>query len=259
MTPRPDVVIVTGGSGGIGRCVARLIEQRASDHGHAEVVSVDRVAPAREDGIKHLDLDITDQAAVDRLIEDLAASHRLRAVVNAAGVIATGAAVELSQDQIRRMIEVNALGVVNVSSAVARAMMRQGGHRPGARPERTILTIASNAGTGPRAGFAAYGASKAFASHYTRSLGLEIGPRGIRCAVVNPGTTRTPMVDALWAGADRSAEAIAGDPSLYRAGIPLGRVADPEDIAEVVEFLLSPRAAHITATELTVDGGATQR
>lgn len=259
MRQRPELIIVTGGGGGIGRRVARLIAERPANHGHAEVVSVDRIAPSPPGDIRHFELDVTDRTAVGWLVDDLAESHRLRAVVNAAGVISTGPAVEMTEDRIRHMIEVNSLGVVNVSSAVARAMMRQGGHRPGARPERSILTIASNAGTGPRAGFAAYGASKAFASHYTRSLGLELGPLGIRCVVVNPGTTRTPMVDALWAGADRSAEAVEGDPSLYRAGIPLGRVADPEDIAEVVEFLLSPRAAHITATELTVDGGATQR
>jgi 2,3-dihydro-2,3-dihydroxybenzoate dehydrogenase len=262
----PQAIVVTGGSGGIGRVVVDLLRRRSEDHGDAVVVSADRTHAPRpgaeggpSDGVEHRDLDVTDPDAVASFFEDLSGRYRIRSLVNAAGTIATGPALETAEADVLRMIDVNALGVLRASTAAARVMVRQGGHDPGTRPVRSIVTIASNAGTGPRADFAAYGASKAFAAQYTRSLGLELGGSGIRCAVVNPGTTKTPMVEGLWQGADRTAQTVTGDPTLYRPGIPLGRVADPQDIAEVVEFLVSARAAHITATELTVDGGATQR
>jgi 2,3-dihydro-2,3-dihydroxybenzoate dehydrogenase len=287
MSPEPMAILVTGASGGIGRAVVDLLARRAEDHGDAVVVAADLTAPAGEAAglapsaaspeapgaaapsavppeapsprVERLALDVSDDAAVRAALRGVASRYRLRAVVNAAGVLASVPALETPDEELRRMVEVNALGVAHVSAEAARIMAEQGGHVPGERPERAIVTIASNAGNGPRAGFSAYGASKAFASHYTRSLGLEVAEHGIRCNVVNPGTTRTPMVEALWGGADRSAEAVAGDPSVFRPGIPLGRVADAHDVAEVVEFLVSPRAAHVALAEISVDGGATQR
>ncbi|WP_178945872.1 SDR family oxidoreductase [Kocuria sp. TGY1127_2] len=266
MKELPHAIVVTGGSGGIGRQIVSLLRRRSADHRDAVVISTDRTGAASEgadkpkhSGVEYIDLDVTDAGAVTEVFDELSSRYRLRSVINAAGIIATGPALEAPESEVRHMIEVNSLGVVNVSSAAARTMIRQGDHEPGQRPEKSIVTVASNAGTGPRADFAAYGASKAFASHYTRSLGLEVGSAGIRCVVVNPGTTRTPMVESLWQGAARTEQTVAGDSRLYRTGIPLGRIAEPADIAEVVEFLVSARAVHITAAELTVDGGATQR
>ncbi|MGH3239893.1 MAG: SDR family oxidoreductase, partial [Spirillospora sp.] len=106
----------------------------------------------------------------------------------------------------------------------------------------------------PRGGMAAYAASKAAAAHLTRCLGLEMAPHGVRCNIVSPGSTDTPMLRALGAG-----DVIAGDAAAFRTGIPLGRIAAPADIAEAVLFLLSERARHITMHELYVDGGAALR
>lgn len=124
-----------------------------------------------------------------------------------------------------------------------------------ARGSGVILTIASNAAVIPRAGMAAYAASKAAASSITRSLGLELGRRGVRCNVVSPGTTRTRMIEAL----GEEEVLIDGSPTAFRTAIPLGRIAEPEDIAETVAFLGSDRARHITLQEVVIDGGASQR
>ena len=104
-----------------------------------------------------------------------------------------------------------------------------------------------------------YSASKAAASQFTRSLGLEPGPSGIRCNVVNPGTTLTPMLRSMWDGEDRTAQTVRGLPRLFQTGVPLGRLASAQDVAGVVEFLVSPMARHITVADLAVDGGASQR
>ena len=89
----------------------------------------------------------------------------------------------------------------------------------------------------------------------SRSLGLELAPRGVRCNVVAPGTTRTTMIDGL----GDEAQLIAGQAAQYKTGIPLGRIADPEDIADTVAYLASSRARHVTLQALVVDGGASQR
>ena len=96
------------------------------------------------------------------------------------------------------------------------------------------------------------------------SLGLELAPYGIRCNVVAPGSTDTDMQRAMWAGraggaAAGAAAVVAGDPAAFRVGIPLGRLAEPGDVADAVTFLVSDRARHITLHDLYVDGGASLR
>jgi 2,3-dihydro-2,3-dihydroxybenzoate dehydrogenase len=103
---------------------------------------------------------------------------------------------------------------------------------------------------------AAYSASKAAATMFTKSLGLEVAKYGIRCKLVAPGSTDTPMLSSMWHDESGPQGTIAGRPDAYRVGIPLGKLAKPADIAEAVVFLLSDRAAHITLHTLTVDGGA---
>jgi 2,3-dihydro-2,3-dihydroxybenzoate dehydrogenase len=160
-----------------------------------------------------------------------------------------GSVVDTTDDAWDRMFAVNTTGVFLVSRAVARRMLP--------RATGSIVTVASNAAGVPRAGMAAYGASKAAAASFTRSLGLELAPHGIRCNVVAPGSTDTPMLRELGPDADR--RVIAGDPDSFKAGIPLGRIAAPDDVADAVRFLVSDRARHITMHDLYVDGGATLR
>ena len=92
---------------------------------------------------------------------------------------------------------------------------------------------------------------------FMKCLGLEFGPLGVRCNTISPGTTDTEMLHALSRDDSWKSKAIAGDPGLFRTGIPLGKIAQPMDIAPAVLFLLSDEAGHITMQELLIDGGAT--
>lgn len=106
---------------------------------------------------------------------------------------------------------------------------------------------------------AAYAASKAATAMFVRCLGLELARSGVRCNLVSPGSTDTEMQRSLWRDDAAEQRVVDGDPASYRVGIPLGRIADPEDIAEAVVFLAGDRARHITMQDLYVDGGATLR
>lgn len=192
--------------------------------------------------------DVTDAGQVQAVVD--AVDGPIDLLVNVAGVLHLGDVVELTDADWAHTFAVNTTGVFHFSRAVARRM------KP--RNSGVIITVSSNAAGVPRAGMAAYAASKAASTMFTKCLGLELAPHGIRCNVVAPGSTDTPMQRELWDGDDASA-VLAGDPAAFRVGIPLGRIADPEDVADAVLFLASDRARHITMHDLYVDGGATLR
>lgn len=250
-----SAVVVTGAAGGIGSV---LVNQLCED-GH-EVWAVDRTAPdasgyAMPESVRPVMLDVTREKDVVDLVRGLeTAEVELIGLVNAAGLVHRASLLETSLDEWDRLQAVNSRAVFLMIRELAALMIRQ---RPrDAENRRGIVTISSNAGNVPRTEFGAYGASKAAATSVTRSFGLQLAEHGIRCNVVCPGTTRTPMVTADWDGEDRSAGPVAGMPEDFRLGIPLGRIAEPEDIAAVARFLVSPAARHVTLQNITVDGGA---
>lgn len=249
-------VIVTGGARGIGEAVARLL---AAEGAYVQVLDVAAQAlhascgeldPDTAGRIRAHVADIRDAPAIGELVAALDDERPVDGLVNAAGVLTTGAFLSTDAQSWRRMLDVNAYGTFVVTQAVAARMATR---RRGA-----IVTVASNAGATPRFGLTAYCASKAAATMLTRCAGLELAQYGIRCNVVSPGSTDTPMLaEVAGTGPERDARSIAGDPSVFRAGIPLGKIAVPRDIAQSVAFLLSDDAGHITMRELVVDGGAT--
>jgi 2,3-dihydro-2,3-dihydroxybenzoate dehydrogenase len=247
--------LVTGAAGGIGAAVARALAERG-----AAVVAVDRdeqglretVAKLTADGLRveAVPADVSDAASVEAAVE-LAEKlvGPLDYLVNGAGVLRLGPVRELSDLDWATTFAVNTTGVFLMSRAVANRMVPRGGG--------AIVTVASNAAGTPRAQMGAYAASKAAATMLTKCLGLEVARDGIRCNVVAPGSTDTPMLRSMWKDESGPRGTLDGDAKAYRVGIPLGRVALPEDIADAALFLLSDRARHITLHELTVDGGAT--
>lgn len=251
------VVLVTGAAGGIGAAVARgfaahgaLVSLADRDAAGAAALAAELVGKG---GVAlGCPLDVRDAKAV---ADCVAGTERdlgpIDILVNCAGVLSARSVAETTEEDWEDLLGVNTTGVFHVSRAVSRRMAT--------RQRGVIVTVASNAAGVPRAGMAAYAASKAAAAHFTRCLGLELAAHGIRCNVVAPGSTDTPMQRALWDEATRDAPVIAGDPAAYRTGIPLGRIAAPEDIADAVLFLASERARHITLHDLYVDGGATLR
>lgn len=236
------IALVTGATGGIG--AATVTALRAAG---ARVIATDLAGS----GDIH-PLDLRDPAAVSAFVARAEAeTGPIALVANIAGTLATGLVTETTDDTWREVFAVNTDAVFHVCRAVAPAMIaRKGG---------AIVTVGSNAAGVPRHGMAAYAASKAATTMFMRSLGLELAPHGIRCNIVAPGSTLTPMQTGMWAGPDGAARVIAGQPEIFKPGIPLGKLARPEDVAAAILFLLSEQAGHITMENLYVDGGATQQ
>jgi len=289
------IALVTGAAGGIGAAVVRLLRESgatvvATDR-EAPVVEVASEGIALADGAltptplpegeglietessrapspspsgrgvgvraglatlhSHV-LDVTDAAAVDMLVREIEADFGpIDLAINVAGILSTTSVLDLTANEWRRTFAVNTDGVFHVSQAVARVMAPR---RRGA-----MVTVSSNAAGIPRQNMAAYAASKAATTMFVRCLGLELAPLGIRCNIVAPGSTRTPMQTGMWTDAGGEARTIAGTLETFKSGIPLAKLAEPEDIAHAVMFLLSDQAGHIAMSDLYVDGGATLR
>ncbi|MDO5752867.1 SDR family oxidoreductase [Arthrobacter sp.] len=261
MTPG-TVVLVTGAAGGIGRACALRI--RAESGPDCMLVLADHDA-AGLDGVAGelggpnlvtVPTDVSDPDSVDGLFETISRlDGHLAAVVHAAGVLSTGSALATGLAEWRHVMSVNADGTFLVATAAARQLLESPARN------RSIVYIGSNAAGVPRATMPVYSASKAAAAALMRAIGLELAPQGIRCNTVCPGSTDTDMQRRMW-GSDREGglhSVLTGDPAQFRVGIPLGRLADPGDIADAALFLLSERARHITMQDLYVDGGATLR
>ncbi|SFU22080.1 2,3-dihydro-2,3-dihydroxybenzoate dehydrogenase [Mesorhizobium sp. YR577] len=243
------IVLLTGAAGGIGIALVEALHAEG-----ARIVATDTEVSGVPvlDGIRREVLDVTDGPAVEALVEKIETGWGpIDIGVSVAGVLATGLVADTSDADWYRVFAVNAQGVFHLGRALARRMTP--------RRQGSIVTVSSNAAGVPRHGMAAYAASKAAATMFTRCLGLELAPHGIRCNIVAPGSTLTPMQTGMWADADGAANVIGGSLETFKAGIPLGKLATPEDVADAVVFLLSDRAAHITMADVYVDGGATLR
>ncbi|MBZ9750139.1 2,3-dihydro-2,3-dihydroxybenzoate dehydrogenase [Deinococcus sp. HMF7604] len=239
------VALVTGAAQGIGAAVAQAL---AAQGVTVMATDLQPVAPGAD--LHPAVLDVTDPAAVERVVaateENLGPIDYL---VNVAGILRLGPLTVLSTEDWTQTLAVNTTGPFLLARAV--------GARMQARRRGAIVTVGSNAAHLARTGMGAYAASKAATTHLMRCLGLELAPYGVRCNVVSPGSTDTAMQRQLWTDDTGPARVIAGDPASFRPGIPLGRLAQPEDIAQTVLFLLSEGARHVTMGHLTVDGGAT--
>ncbi len=226
------VALVTGGASGIGAATTALLRS-----GGATVVAADLVAG---DGVEALD--VTDEAAVDALVASIVARHgRLDLAANVAGTPGVHANVVDSSTEVwRSTMAVNLDGVYFCVRAELRAMRAAGGG--------SIVNVASSAGRMGVPGLAAYSASKHGVIGLTKSAALEVAREGIRVNVVLPGSVRTPMLRSF-VGGDQSVLDKMGQ----RA--PMGRLGEPEEIAEAIVWLLSDAARFVTGNALAPDGG----
>ncbi|MYS91675.1 MULTISPECIES: 2,3-dihydro-2,3-dihydroxybenzoate dehydrogenase [Streptomyces] len=249
------VALVTGAAGGIGAAVVRAIAERGGVLAAVDANSValkETTEALAGEGLR-VEGFVADVTRPDEVEATVAAVEaRLGPVdhlVNAAGILRLGDARTLSDTDWADTIAVNATGVFHMSRAVVNRMVPR---RSGA-----LVTVASNAAGTPRTQMAAYAASKAAATMFTKCLGLEVAEYGIRCNLVAPGSTDTPMLSSMWHDDSGREATVRGSLETFKVGIPLRKLAAPRDVADAVVFLLSEEASHITLHALTVDGGAT--
>jgi len=248
------IAVVSGAAGGIGSAVCRVlggygVSLAAVDRDEARLEKVVRGLVDAGISATAFPLDVTDPVAVEETVARVEATvGPVSILVNAAGILRTGPILELSEADWSAVLAVNATGVFGLSRAVGRRMAaRRGG---------CVVTVASNAASVPRVGMAAYCASKAASALFTKCLGLELAEFGVRCNVVSPGSTDTPMLHSMWSDDSGADATLGGSLPAFRVGIPLGKLARPEDVAHAVAFLASDAAGHITMHDLCVDGGA---
>ncbi|EBS1757641.1 2,3-dihydro-2,3-dihydroxybenzoate dehydrogenase [Salmonella enterica subsp. enterica serovar Oranienburg] len=238
-------VWVTGAGKGIGYATALAFVDAG-----ARVFGFDREFTQENYPFATEVMDVADAAQVAQVCQRvLQKTPRLDVLVNAAGILRMGATDALSVDDWQQTFAVNVGGAFNLfSQTMAQFRRQQGG---------AIVTVASDTAHTPRIGMSAYGASKAALKSLALTVGLELAGCGVRCNVVSPGSTDTDMQRTLWVSEDAEQQRIRGFGEQFKLGIPLGKIARPQEIANTILFLASDLASHITLQDIVVDGGST--
>ena len=225
-------VLVTGGNRGIGLAIARAFAEAG------DKVAVTYRSGEPPEGLFGVKCDITDAEQVDQAFKEVEAEHGpVEVLVANAGVTKDTLLLRMSEEDFTSVLDTNLTGAFRVVKRASKLMMR-------ARKGRVVL-ISSVVGLTGSPGQSNYAASKAGLVGFARSLARELGPRNITVNVVAPGFVDTDMTAVL--SDERRAEIVAG--------VPLGRYADPAEIASTVRFLSSDEAAYITGAVIPVDGG----
>jgi 3-oxoacyl-[acyl-carrier protein] reductase len=225
-------VLVTGGNRGIGLAIARELK------GTGDAVAVTYRTGEPPEGLFGVRCDITSAEDVDAAFGKVEAEQGpVEVLVANAGITRDNLLALMSEEEFTSVLDTNLTGSYRVAKRAVRGMMRK-------RKGRIIL-VSSVVGLLGSAGQANYAASKAGMVGFARSLARELGSRNITINVVAPGFVDTEMTQAL--GDDRQAE--------IKKQIPLGRIAEPAEVAAVVRFLAGDDAAYITGAVIPVDGG----
>lgn len=241
--PLSGAIIVTGGASGIGLALSRLLLETGVpvirfDRDEAALAASRALLPPGAP-VTDRSGSVTETKTVEALVRDAAArAEGLRGAACCAGIVRDRTMVKMTDEEWDAVLDVNLKGTFLVFRAVGRALKEAG--RPG-----TLLAVSSIVGLRGGFGQVNYAASKAGLLGLVKSAAKELGPAGIRVNAVAPGYVRTPMTAALGEFLE--------DASKEQSS--LKRVADPDDVARVMAFLLSDAARHVTGTCLPVDAG----
>jgi glucose 1-dehydrogenase len=244
------VAIVTGGNSGIGKSIVLALGKAGAsvcvDYVvHQDITDEERVqVEAMRDRLVAVKADVSQVAEVQKLVDEtVKAFGRLDIMVNNAGIETRTSVLDTTEAQYDRVLGINLKGAFFGTQLAARQMIEQGG---GGR----IINISSVHEDWPMSGNTPYCLSKGGMRMLTRNAGVELAPHGITVVGVGPGAVATPI----------NLETMQ-DPQLMaqlNAAIPLGRMAAPEEIANLVVWLASDEASYVTATTFFIDGGMMQ-
>jgi NAD(P)-dependent dehydrogenase (short-subunit alcohol dehydrogenase family) len=244
------IVLITGGGTGIGAATALHLARAG-----AEVVIAGRTertlrdTASRHAKISYVVADLARPADVARAIAEVASRHgRLDALVNNAGIAEIAPLAQLDLDHVRRLLDINVVGLVETTRAALPLLERAKG---------AIVNVASTVADQPFANMSVYSATKAAVVALTRAWAHELAPLGIRVNAVSPGAVETPMFAADKLRVPPAMlEAMA--PALI-AKIPQGHFGKPDEIAHVIAFLASSEASYVTGAQYAVGGGLEAR
>ncbi len=251
MTLQGSTALVTGAARGIGRAIALRLARAGAQVAVLDILADEAAAVRREveaAGVKGLALvvDLTRRAEVEQAVgEVLGQWGQLDVVVNNAGWDRMELFLDSDEPTWDRIIAVNFKSVLHVCKAALPSMVARGRGR--------VISIASDAGRVGSTGEAVYAGTKGAVIAFSKTLAREMARHGITVNVVCPGLTETPLLQGIREQSPKTAKVIE---AVTRA-IPLGRVGQPEDVAEAVAFLASPAAGYITGQTLSVSGGLT--
>jgi NAD(P)-dependent dehydrogenase (short-subunit alcohol dehydrogenase family) len=239
--------IVTGAASGIGRACALLFAERGCNvaAGDRDAAGLEETARLAGDAaLRAVVLDVRDAEAVAALVRTaVEAFGELHVLVTAAGIGGTPSPVDrLPEEDWDAVVDVSLRGTYLCCKAAIPELRRAGGG--------AIVTFGSVLGHEALAGTAAYGAAKAGIEGLTRAIAVDHAREGIRANCILPGSTDTPL---MWAGV--SDEELPRVRAIAAEDVPLGRVADPVEIARVVWFLASDEASFVTGASIPADGG----
>lgn len=247
MNSMNPVALVTGATSGIGVDIARrlvadgftvAVSGRSAERG-------ERVVAELGEASGFVAADLTRSGAAAALVEaTLERFGRIDVLVNNAAIDHTNDLLEVGEGEIRETFEANTFAPMNLLIAAARAMRERG--EGGA-----IINVTSRLASIGVPTMGIYSASKGAMLAFTKAAAIDLAPFGIRVNAVAPGMTRTPLYEDWLAGLDDP----EGEEQRVAGAIPLGRIAEPGDVAATVAFLASPGASYLTGVSIPVDGG----
>jgi NAD(P)-dependent dehydrogenase (short-subunit alcohol dehydrogenase family) len=236
--------VITGAGGGIGKAIA---VELAANGMHCNVLdragelveaTVAQISEGGGTATGHI-CDVTDEAGIKSVSNSI---NSCDVLVNAAGLVRPGALADLTTSEWNELLNVNLTGYFLMAREFTPHLVASG--------NGSMIHVASISSANPQGSSGAYSVSKAGVVIMSKQLAFELGSKGVRSNTVSPGLVRTPMTEAYYQ---------VGDVAQRRdAAVPVGRVAKPADIADIVTFLASDRARYITGADLVADGGFSQ-